>query len=71
MKEIAYDARIQLGRAHPKRPDGGPDVDRQKRTLEAVERHEERLLVVMRRLADETEAAWRDFVEAAGRLPND
>ena len=71
MREIAYDTGIQLGRAHPKRPDGGPDVDRQKRTLAAVERHEERLLVVMRRLANETEAAWRDFVEAAGRLPND
>ncbi len=71
MKEIAYDAGIQLGRAHPKRPDGGPDEKRQRRTLKAVEKYEGRLLGVMRRLANETEAAWRNFADAAGRLLND
>jgi hypothetical protein len=71
LKEIAYDAGIQLGRAHPKRPDGSPDKTRQKATLEAVERFEGRIRGVVRRLANETEAAWRDFTEAAGRLPND
>jgi len=71
MKEIAYDAGIQLGRAHPKRHDGSPDETRQQRTLAAVEKHEGRLVGAMRRLADETEAAWHDFVEAAGRLAND
>jgi len=71
MREIAYDAGIQLGRAHPKRHDGSPDETRQRSTLEAVERYERRLVGAMRHLADETEAAWRDFVEAAGRLAND
>jgi hypothetical protein len=71
LKEIAYDAAIQLGRAHPKRPDGGPDKERQKATLKAVERYEGRIRAVMRRLANDTEAAWRDFNEAAGRLAND
>jgi hypothetical protein len=70
LKEIAYDAGVQLGRAHPKRPDGSPDKTRQKATLEAVERFEGRIRGVARRLANETEAAWRDFTEAAGRLPN-
>ena len=68
LRELAYDAGIQLGRAHPKRPDGEPDKERQKATLAAVKRYEGRLMGVMRRLADETEAAWHDFTEAAGRL---
>ena len=36
LREIAYDAGVQLGRAHPKRIDGEPDKERQKVTLEAV-----------------------------------
>jgi hypothetical protein len=71
MKEIAYDAGVQLGRAHPKREDGGPDEEKQRATLEAVGRCEGRIRGVIRRLANETEAAWRDFTEAAGRLAND
>jgi len=71
LKEIAYDAGVQLGRAHPKRVDGGPDEARQRATLKAVGRQEGRIRGVIRRLANETEAAWRDFTEAAGRLSND
>ena len=71
LKEIAYDAGIQLGRAHPKRLDGGPDKERQRRALKAVERYQGRLLGLARRLANETEAAWRNFAEAAGRPAND
>ncbi len=71
LKEIAYDAGVQLGRAHPKRPDGGPDKARQKTTLKAVERYQGRIRGVIQRLANETGAAWRDFTEAAGRPPND
>ena len=29
LRQIAFDAGVQMGRAHPKRPDGGPDKDRQ------------------------------------------
>jgi hypothetical protein len=71
LKEIAYDAGVQLGRAHPKRIDGEPDEERQKATLKAVGGNEGRIRGVIRRLANETEAAWRDFTEAAGRLSND
>ena len=28
LREVAYDAGVQMGRAHPKRPDGAPDKDR-------------------------------------------
>ena len=30
LREIAYDAGVQMGRAHPKRPDGGEDKDRRR-----------------------------------------
>jgi uncharacterized protein (DUF2252 family) len=71
LKQIAYDAGVQLGRAHPKRPDGSPDKAQQKAMLKALKRFEGRIRGLARRLANETEAAWRDFTEAAGRLPTD
>jgi hypothetical protein len=67
LEEIAYDAGVQLGRAHPKRPDRSPDVERQHATHDAVERHQARIRAAMYALADRTEAAWRAFVEANGR----
>jgi len=71
LKDIAYDAGVQLGRAHPRRPDRSPDKDRQRATRNAVRKHSARIRVAIFRLAEETEAAWRTFNEAAGRLPND
>jgi hypothetical protein len=71
LREIAYDAGVQLGRAHPKRTDGGPDKERQEAILKAVKRYEGRIRAAASLLADKTEAAWRAFTEAAGRLPND
>jgi len=67
LEQIAYDAGIQLGRAHPKRPDGTADEARQREARRALERHTARLRVVVRRLADETEAAWSAYREAALR----
>jgi Uncharacterized protein conserved in bacteria (DUF2252) len=71
LREIAYDAGIQLGRAHPKRPDGTPDEERQKATWKAVERYESRIRAVSYRMAEETEAAWKAFRDAAHRSPTD
>jgi len=71
LKDIAYDAGIQLGRAHPKRPDRSPDKDRQRATRKAVIKHRARIRATVFQLAERTEAAWRTFNEAAGRLPND
>jgi hypothetical protein len=67
LEEIAYDAGIQLGRAHPKRPDRSPDEARQRATHDAVEKHQGRIRAAMYLLADRTEAAWRAFVEANDR----
>ncbi len=71
LKDIAYDAGVQLGRAHPRRPDRSPDKDRQRAIRNAVRRHRGRIRAAVFQLAEETEAAWRAFNEAAGRLPND
>ncbi|MCG6924041.1 MAG: DUF2252 domain-containing protein [Acidobacteria bacterium] len=71
LKDIAYDAGLQLGRAHPKRPDRSPDKDRQRAIRRAVKKYETRIRATVFALAKETEAAWRTFNEAAGRLPND
>jgi len=71
LREIAYDAGVQLGRAHPKRPDGGPDKKRQKAIRKAVGRYDGRIRATIIRLANETEAAWRAFSEAAGRPGDD
>jgi hypothetical protein len=68
LEEIAYDAGLQLGRAHPKRVDGTTDEERQRATRRAVKRYGARIRTTVFRLADETEAAWRTFSEAAGRL---
>ena len=71
LEDIAYDAGVQLGRAHPKRPDRSFDKDRQRATRKAVIRHRARIRATVFQLAERTEAAWRTFNEAAGRLPND
>lgn len=71
LKEIAYDAGLQLGRAHPKRPDKSIDKDRQRATRKAVKKYQGRIRAAVFRLASETEAAWRAFNEAAGRPSND
>jgi hypothetical protein len=71
LREIAYDAGIQLGRAHPKRPDGTADEQRQRATRESVERYLARIRAVCYEMARETEAAWQTFRKAAGRLHSD
>jgi hypothetical protein len=70
LEQIAYDAGLQLGRAHPKRVDGTTDEARQRATRRAVKKYEDRIRETVFRLAKETEAAWRAYSEAAGRLPN-
>jgi len=65
LREIAYDAGVQMGRAHCKRDDGTRDEQLRKKTLESLDRYEGRIRATMRRLADEVEAAWRAFRESA------
>jgi uncharacterized protein (DUF2252 family) len=65
LREIAYDAGVQMGRAHPKRPNGSRDEDRANALRKAVSVHEARIRRTIDDMADRTEAAWREFRQAA------
>jgi uncharacterized protein (DUF2252 family) len=69
LREIAFDAGVQMGRAHPKRPDGGPDEDRREAVTRSLDATEARVRVAIREMAAETEAAWRVFREKATATP--
>jgi hypothetical protein len=61
LREIAFDAGVQMGRAHPKRPDGTVDKDRQRAALRSLLSVEARVRASMREMAARTEEAWREF----------
>ena len=61
LREIAYDAGVQMGRAHPKEPDGTTDKDRRKAVERSLDATEGRARAAMRDLADRMEAAWGRF----------
>ena len=65
LREIAFDAGVQMGRAHPKRPDGSPDKDRRKAVLRSLDATEARVRAAIREMAERTEAAWRAFRDKA------
>ena len=64
LREIAYDAGVQLGRAHPKRPDATRDKQRAEAVRKALWKHEARVRRAVTELADRTETAWREFRQA-------
>jgi uncharacterized protein (DUF2252 family) len=65
LREIAYDAGVQMGRAHSKRADGRPDERLRREALRSLDRYQARVRATMRRLADEVEDAWRAFRASA------
>jgi hypothetical protein len=65
LRDVAHDVGLQMGRAHPKRPDGGPDKSRRKKDLESLNAVEARVRAAIRQLARETEAAWEAFKQRA------
>jgi hypothetical protein len=68
LREVAYDAGVQMGRAHPKRPDGGPDKHRREASLKSLDATEARVRTAIRGMAGKTEAAWQAFkTRAAAR----
>ncbi|HSD65509.1 MAG TPA: DUF2252 family protein [Vicinamibacteria bacterium] len=67
LREIAFDAGVQMGRAHPKRPDGVQDKERRKAAARSLDAIEPRVRAAMRDMAARTESAWRAFREKAGR----
>ena len=69
LREVAHDAGVQMGRAHPKRPDGGPNKDRRQATLESLDKIEGRARAAIREMAARTEAAWEAFRTQATTTP--
>jgi len=65
LRQIAYDVGVQMGRGHPKRPDGGQDKERRRAVLHSLDLIEGRLRIAMRELAGRTDAAWREFRQGA------
>jgi hypothetical protein len=65
LREIAYDAGVQMGRAHPKRPDSSRDKERANAVRHAVEAQGPRIRRSIEEMAARTEAAWRKFRQAA------
>jgi len=67
LREIAFDAGVQMGRAHPKRPDGGPDKDRRLAVIRSLDATETQVRVAIREMAARTESAWRTFKDTASK----
>jgi len=65
LREVAYDAGVQMGRAHPKRPDGGPNKDRRRAALESLDAIEARVRAAIREMAARSETAWEAFRKGA------
>jgi len=61
LRQIAYDMGVQMGRAHPKLPDGSQSKERRREVLRSFESIEGRMRMAMRELAGATDAAWREF----------
>jgi len=65
LRQIAYDAGVQMGRAHPKLPDGSQSKERRREVLRSFESIEARVRLAIRELAGRTDAAWREFRQGA------
>jgi uncharacterized protein (DUF2252 family) len=65
LRQIAFDAGVQMGRAHPKRADGIADKERRKAALRSLDALEGRIRAAMKEMAARTDSAWRDFLKAA------
>ncbi len=67
LRQVAFDAGVQIGRAHPKRPEGDRDRDLARASLAALNATETRIRAASRELAARIETAWRAFKERTGR----
>ncbi len=61
LRELAYDAGVQLGRAHPKNPDATTDPQKRRAALRALDRTQARVVAAVAEMVSRTEAAWREF----------
>jgi hypothetical protein len=67
LRQVAFDAGVQMGRAHPTRPDGGRDPALARASRAALDATAARVRAASRELARRTETAWREFREEAGK----
>jgi uncharacterized protein (DUF2252 family) len=67
LRQIAYDAGVQMGRAHPKLTDGSQSKERRREVLRSFESIEARVRMAIRELAGRTDAAWRAFRQEGAR----
>jgi uncharacterized protein (DUF2252 family) len=67
LRQVAFDAGVQMGRAHPKRPDRDRDRDLARDSRVALDATEARIRAASRDLAARTETAWRAFREGTGK----
>jgi uncharacterized protein (DUF2252 family) len=65
LRQVAYDAGVQMGRAHPKLPDGSQSKQRQREVLRSFESLEGRVRMAILEMAGRTDAAWREFGRGA------
>ena len=61
LRQVAYDVGVQMGRAHPKLPDGSQTKERKREVLRSLSAIEPRVRLAIRDMAGRTDAAWRQF----------
>ncbi len=61
LRQVVYDIGVQMGRAHPKLPDGSQSKERRREVLRSFESIEARVRLAIREMAGRTDAAWRQF----------
>ena len=66
LRQVVYDIGVQMGRAHPKLPDGSQSKERRREVLRSFESIEARVRLAIREMAGRTDAAWRQFRQGGG-----
>jgi hypothetical protein len=69
LRQVAYDVGVQMGRAHPKLPDGSQTKERKREVLRSLAAIEPRVRLAIRDLAGRNDAAWRQFRQGVPGAP--
>ncbi len=69
LREVAYDAGLQMGRAHPKAPDGSTPEKTRRAVLKSLDANEARVRLAIGEMAQRSEAAWGAFKQKARTAP--
>jgi hypothetical protein len=69
LREVAFDAGLQMGRAHPKRADGATEKRTRQEVLKSLDATEARVRLAIDEMAQRSEAAWAAFRQRAKTGP--